>query len=59
MDYHLDAYKPSWRLTAQNLISNHDTALEWCQHAFPPATIEALNVLSDEHMADGLSYAAA
>lgn len=52
-----DVYKPAWRLTAQDLVSDHDNALEWCRYAFPPATTEFLTVLSDEHMDDGLRYA--
>lgn len=40
-------------------MSDHDTTLEWCRHAFPPATTEALAVLADDHMVDGLRYAAA
>lgn len=27
---HPDAYKPTWRLTAKDLVSDHDNALEWC-----------------------------
>ena len=58
MGSHPDAYKPAWRLTTQYLVFDHDTALKWCQHAFPSATTEASDVLSDEHIADGLRYAA-
>lgn len=40
-------------------MSNHDTAVLWCRHAFPPTTTKALSILVDEHMANGLRYAAA
>lgn len=56
---HPEAYKPVWRLTSQDPVFDHDTALEWSQHAFPPTTIESLIFLSNEHMADDLHYAAA
>lgn len=38
-------------------MSDHDTALEWCPPAFPPATTEALSILGDEHMANDPRYA--
>ena len=56
---HSGIYRTSWSLTPKDLVSDHDTALEWCLYAFPPATTEALTFLADEHMADGLHYAAA
>lgn len=49
----------SCRLTSKDLVSNHDMDHEWCQHAFPLATTESFTVLEDEHMANGLCFAAA
>ena len=56
---HSGICRSSWSLTPKDLVSDHDTALEWCRHAFPPATTEALTVMADEHIADGLRCAAA
>lgn len=40
-------------------MSDDDTTLEWFRHAFPPATTEALSILANEHMDNGLRYVAA
>ena len=41
-----DAYKKPWKLTAHDLISDHDAALDWCRHVFPPTATEALSQLA-------------
>ena len=51
---HSGIYRPSWSLTPKDLVSDHDTTLKWCRHAFLPTTTEALTILVDEHMDNGL-----
>ncbi|CAI9280330.1 unnamed protein product [Lactuca saligna] len=40
-------------------FQKHGPTHEWCQHAFPPATLEALDALSYSHMANDLQYVVA
>lgn len=56
---HSGIYRPSWSLTPKDLLSDHTTARECRRHAFPPTTIEALTVLADENMDNGLRYVTA
>lgn len=46
-------------LNPNSLLLEHGTASEWCHHAFPSATLEALDALSYSYMADDLQYATA
>ncbi|CAI9283257.1 unnamed protein product [Lactuca saligna] len=43
---------------AGSLVLELGPAREWCRHAFPPATLEALDDISYSHMANDLQYAA-
>ncbi|CAI9287898.1 unnamed protein product [Lactuca saligna] len=54
-----DVYLHGWSLVPGSLFPEHGLAREWCRHAFPPATMEALDTISYSHMANDLQYAAA
>ena len=55
----LDIYVPGWGTTRESLLSQHVTAYDWCCHAFPPATIETLELLPNSHLSNNLLYAIA
>ena len=51
-------YVPGWGITRESLLSQHATTYDWGCHAFPPATIEALALLSNSHLSNNLLCAA-
>lgn len=40
-------YFLGWNLPPKSLLSEQGSATEWCHHAFPSTTLEALNALSN------------
>lgn len=47
---------PEWGLTRESLLTQNLGAYKWGRHAFPLATIEALELFSNFHMSNSLQY---
>lgn len=52
-------YILEWGLTRESFLMRHPIPYEWVRHAFPPSTIEALELLHNSHMFNNLQYVAA
>lgn len=49
-------YLPGWDITLGSIMSEQGPIREWCRHAFPLATLEAIDALSYYHVENDLQY---